>query len=130
MRTILHEMDRRFAMRFLSRPEVSSFWGEIGAPVELPESYRFLYAKGVGLFVLEPLEKCIGIHVAILPKSRGIHAIKAGRAAIRFGVSLSGKVLARIRKSQPETWHFAALCGMRRYSENETHVFYEATLCP
>lgn len=122
-------IDREDAQALLSLPDVSTFWDELGCSIELPEHLHYLYEPDVGVFVVEPVDDYYGIHVAIFQGCRGRRAVRAGKEAIAWVLSRSCKALARIRKNQPETRFYAALCGMRRYSENETHVFYEAMTC-
>lgn len=122
-------IDRESAQEILSEPDLRTFWGELGQPIELPEHLHYLYEPDVGVFVLEPVEDYYGIHVAIFQGCRGRRAVKAGKEAIAWVLSRSCKALARIRKNQPETRFYASLCGMKRYSESETHVFYEAMTC-
>lgn len=122
-------VDPDFAHALLSDPGLGTFWSELGCPIRLPAHFRYLYEPDVGLFVVEPVEDYYGIHVAIFPECRGKAGLKAGREAIQWVLARSGKALARVRKNQPETRFYAALCGMKRYSEDEAHVYYEVMKC-
>jgi len=122
-------VNRDFAQSLLNDPLFGSFWAELGGPIRLPETFHYLYEPGVGLFVIEPLLQCHGIHVATYPSSRGKAAVEAGKQAIEWVLGQSGKALARVRKGQPETRFYAAQCGMKRYTTDETHVYYEVVKC-
>ena len=116
-------------MTLLLNPALTDFWRELGYSIELPEHFYYLYEQDVGLFVIEPVEAYYGIHVAIFPESRGKRALQAGREAIRWVLQRSTRVLARILRNQPETRFYAVSCGMKRYSEDATHIYYEAMIC-
>lgn len=120
------EVDQFFAQAILQHPAFTEFWSEVGHPVVFPPDFKFIYEQDVGLFVVEPVDHFYGIHVAIYPEKRGIPAIDAGKKAIQWCLKERPKVLARIRKNQPKTSRYARKCGMRKYGENDTHVFYEA----
>jgi hypothetical protein len=122
-------VDGRFAYGYLRRPEVGSFWWELGFATMLPPHFSYLYERDVGLFVLEPVERFMGIHVAIPPAGRGSKAVAAGKEAFRIVLERCEKVLARVRIEDRQARHFAVQCGMRRYSLSRTHTFYEVTKC-
>jgi hypothetical protein len=122
-------VSRDFAQQLLSDPVFASFWAELGGPVRLPDSLHYLYEPEIALFIVEPLLHCQGIHVAAYPACRGKRAVKAGKEAIGWVLGQSGKALARIRRNQPEAGFYAAQCGMKRYSHDATHIYYEASSC-
>jgi hypothetical protein len=122
-------IERDQAMHLLLQSELADFWRELGFAIELPDHFYYLLEPDIGLFVIEPVEAYYGIHVAIFPGSRGKRALQAGREAIRWVLQRTTRVLARILRNQPETRFYAASCGMKRYSEDATHIYYEAISC-
>lgn len=120
---------RDFAQRLLAEPALSEFWQELGRRIELPDSFQFLYEPDVGLFVVEPVSDYYGLHVAIFPQCRGRLGLKAGQNAVQWVLQRAPKALARVRRDQSKTCFYAAHCGMKRYAQDATHIYYEASLC-
>lgn len=120
-------VSKRFGLSFLSRPDVSDFWREIGAfTYDIPENIYFA-SDGFNLAVYEVFESAVGIHIAIPPINRGKSGIEFGIKSIEFAKKhINDNVLARIAIDRREVLLYARMCGMVEYSSNDTHKFLRA----
>ncbi len=121
------------AERFLSLSDVSDFWLELGGKTSLPDSFVYLYDDGA-MIVLEPFNDMpgfTGIHIAVLPESRGKNAIEFAKLCIQWAFdSLSTvKILARIQKQRTNVIRFSEAAGMKKYNEDDTHYYCEVSKC-
>jgi len=122
------------AEKFLSLPELSDFWHEIGSVSELPNHFVYLHDDDGCLIILEPFDDVpgfTGIHIAVMPESRGKKAVKFAKLCIDWAFSemFTIKVVARIEKNRKNVIRFSELAGMKKYNEDETHVFCEVNKC-
>ena len=69
------------------------------------------------------------MHAAILPDLRGKQAVKAGKAAIKWGLARGYKVVCKTKRKAMKDGLFAAWCGMRRVGRDDTYNYYEAIRC-
>ena len=123
-------VSREFGMRFLSRPDVSDFWRELGGPQRKLNENIYFASDGRMLAVYEMFGGATGMHIAIPEVYRGKEGVRFGRAAIEFAQEITGNViLARIQIDRREVSAFARLCGMIEYNRDKTHIYMRAAQC-
>ena len=127
---IVEVNNTEFIDRFLALPENDTFCSEIGRPMKMPPSLKYLYEDGC-MMILEEIDGGFGIHLACEKGRRG-------GAAVRFSKRVFGllredcngcRILARIQRHRKDVMLIARLAGMVEYGVRDTHVYFEVKKC-